>query len=47
MPGLVHSPHEWELRERFSLRVRWQIFRRRERFRWADWRDDLMYLVRG
>ena len=31
----------------FSLRTRWQIVRHRRRYRWADWRDDLVYLVRG
>jgi len=39
---------DWhEARPRFSLRVRWQVFRHRQRFTWRDLADDLRYLLRG
>jgi hypothetical protein len=42
------APTIWDVgREHFSFRVRWQIVRRRGRFTWRDWREDLQYLFRG
>jgi len=46
--AIAAARREWgEGRERFSFRVRWQIVRRRGRFTWAEWREDLRYLFRG
>lgn len=47
MKAAPHYEAYHEARPRYSLRRRWAWFRHRARFTWADWRDDLHYLLRG